>query len=174
MRLLERAGAGAIQLEDQTFPSAAAISPTRADSGAGDGGQDQGGRGRASSRDTLIIARTDAVAVEGFDRAIARAALYREAGADMLFIEAPRTRRTRSHRCAFPQVRAADGQHGRGRRDPVLPASELEALGFSLVIFPAASCARSPGAEEFYALLKAHGTTEPFRDRMFDFDGLNA
>ena len=43
-------------------------------------------------RDTLIIARTDAVAVEGFERAMARAALYREAGADMLFVEAPRQR----------------------------------------------------------------------------------
>ena len=45
-----------------------------------------------TSRDTLIIARTDAVAAEGFDRAVARAALYREAGADMLFVEAPRQR----------------------------------------------------------------------------------
>ena len=44
------------------------------------------------SRETLIVARTDAVAVEGFDRAIERAAMYREAGADMLFVEAPKTR----------------------------------------------------------------------------------
>ena len=45
-----------------------------------------------ASPETMIIARTDAVAVEGFERAIARAALYREAGADMLFVEAPRQR----------------------------------------------------------------------------------
>ena len=51
------------------------------------------------SRETLVIARTDAVAVEGFERAIERAAHYREAGADMLFVEAPQdARRARPHR----------------------------------------------------------------------------
>jgi 2-methylisocitrate lyase-like PEP mutase family enzyme len=56
----------------------------------------------------------------------------------------------------------------------VLPASELEALGFAFVIFPGAIVRTlAKAAEEFYGSLKAHGTTEPFRARMFDFDGLN-
>ena len=62
---------------------------------------------RAPPRDTLIIARTDAlVAVEGFERALARAALYREAGADVLFVEAPRQREElEPHRCEARQIR---------------------------------------------------------------------
>ena len=61
-----------------------------------------------------------------------------------------------------------------GGKTPVLPAAELEALGFALVIFPGAVVRTlAKAAEEFYGSLKAHGTTEPFRARMFDFDGLN-
>src|SRR5580704_3182640 len=88
----ERAGAGAIQIEDQDFPKRC---------GHLDGktlvpAAEMCGKIRAAldarrSAETLIIARTDAVAVEGFDRAIERAVRYREAGADMLFVEAPKT-----------------------------------------------------------------------------------
>ena len=87
---------------------------------------------RGTRRETLIIARTDAIAVEGFDRAIDRAERYREAGADMLFVEAPKaTRRTRADRARARPRRAADGQHGRGRQDAdAVGAAELEALGF--------------------------------------------
>jgi 2-methylisocitrate lyase-like PEP mutase family enzyme len=61
-----------------------------------------------------------------------------------------------------------------GGKTPVLPASELEALGFSLVIFPGAVLRTlAKAAEEFYGSLKAHGSTDPFRARMFDFDALN-
>src|SRR5262249_21507555 len=49
-------------------------------------------RSMRGARETLVIARTDAIAVEGFERAIERAALYRDAGADVLFVEAPKTR----------------------------------------------------------------------------------
>src|SRR5271166_1930456 len=92
VRRFEQAGANAIQLEDQNFPKRC---------GHLDGkvlipAEEMCGKIRAAldarhSRETLVIARTDAVAVEGFARAIERAALYREAGADMLFVEAPKT-----------------------------------------------------------------------------------
>ena len=107
VRLFERAGAAAIQLEDQTFPSAAGISPTRGvDRRARNGRQDpRGGRRARAATRRSIIARTDAVAVEGFEAAIERAHRYAEAGADMLFVEAPRTReqlaRGRSARSAI-------------------------------------------------------------------------
>ena len=119
VRLLERVGANAIQIEDQDFPKRCGhlddktLVPT----------QEMAGKIKAAvdartRRDTLIIARTDAVAGEGIDRAVARAALYREAGADMLFIEAPRLRdQLGSHRCAAQQIRPADGQHGGRRQD---------------------------------------------------------
>src|SRR5438445_1508229 len=90
VRIFERAGASAIQLEDQDFPKRCGhldgkglIPPA-----------EMAGKIRAAldarhARDTMVIARTDAVAVEGLERAIERAVLYREAGADMLFVEAP-------------------------------------------------------------------------------------
>src|SRR5262249_28739617 len=92
VRTFERAGASAIQLEDQDFPKRCGhldgkgLIPAAEMVGKIKAALD------ARATDTLIIARTDAVAVEGFERAIERAALYREAGADMLFVEAPKTR----------------------------------------------------------------------------------
>ena len=176
VRLLERAGANAIQIEDQDFPKRCGhlddktLVPAQEMVGKIKAAVDS----RATS-DTLIIARTDAVAVEGFDRAIARAALYREAGADMLFIEAPR------ERSELARIGALMGKTTplmanmvEGGKTPVLPASELEALGFAFVIFPGAIVrALAKTAEEFYGSLKAHGSTDPFRVRMFDFDALN-
>ena len=93
VRVFERAGANAIQLEDQDFPKRCGHLDGKALIPA----DEMCGKIRAAvdarrSRETLIIARTDAVAVEGFEpRHRARRAL-REAGADMLFVEAPRTR----------------------------------------------------------------------------------
>ena len=176
VRLLERAGANAIQLEDQDFPKRCGHLDNKSLISA----QEMVGKVKAAvdtraSKDTVIIARTDAVAVEGFDRAMARAALYREAGADMLFVEAPR------QRDELGRVAAQLGKSVplmvnmvEGGKTPVLPASELEALGFAFVIFPGAIVRTlAKAAEEFYGSLKAHGTTEPFRARMFDFDALN-
>ena len=95
------------------------------------------------SRETLIIARTDAIAVEGFDRAIARAALYREAGADVLFIEAPRKRDELSRIGArLANRRPLIANMVEGGKTPMLAASELQALGFRLVIFPGGDRAR--------------------------------
>src|SRR4029078_8966302 len=92
VREFERAGANAIQLEDQDFPKRCGHLDGKALIPA----QEMCGKIRAAvdtrhSRETLIFARTDAVAVEGFDPAIERRAMYREAGADMLFVEAPRS-----------------------------------------------------------------------------------
>jgi 2-methylisocitrate lyase-like PEP mutase family enzyme len=126
------------------------------------------------SRDTLIIARTDAVAVEGFEPAIARAARYREAGADMLFVEAPKSSAQLARVVqALPGV-ALMANMVEGGKTPPLPAAELEALGFALVIFPGGIVrALAHHAAGYYASLAANGTTEPFRNQMLDFDGLN-
>ena len=177
VRLLERAGADAIQLEDQDFPKRCGHLDDKVLVSA----QEMVGKIKAAvdarhSADTLIIARTDAVAVEGFDRAIARAALYREAGADMLFVEAPR-RRDELGRIGALMGKATPlmANMVEGGKTPVLPASELEALGFAFVIFPGGIVrALAKTAEEYYGSLKTHGSTEPFRARMFDFDALNA
>jgi 2-methylisocitrate lyase-like PEP mutase family enzyme len=177
VRLLERAGANALQLEDQDFPKRCGHLDDKALIPA----QEMAGKIKAAvdvrrSPETLVIARTDAVAVEGLDRAIERAALYREAGADMLFVEAPRER--------AELARVVDRVGGdvplmanmvEGGKTPVVPALELEALGFAFVIFPGGIVrALAKAAQDFYAALKAEGTTDSFRSRMFDFNALNA
>jgi 2-methylisocitrate lyase-like PEP mutase family enzyme len=176
VRLLERAGATAIQIEDQDFPKRCGHLDDKTLVSA----QEMAGKINAAvdartSSDTLIIARTDAVAGEGFDRALARAALYREAGADVLFVEAPR----QSEEIARIGARLGKSvplmvNMVEGGKTPMLTAGELDALGFSLVIFPGAVVRTlAKAAEDFYTSLKTHGGTDPFRARMFDFDALN-
>ena len=176
VRLFERAGANAIQLEDQDFPKRCghlddkALIPAQEMTGKIKAAVDARG-----SRETLIIARTDAVAVEGFDSAIERVGLYREAGADMLFVEAPRER----GELARVVDRVGRGlplmaNMVEGGKTPIVPAPELEAFGFAFVIFPGGIVrALAKTAQDYYGSLKANGTTDPFRARMFDFQALN-
>jgi 2-methylisocitrate lyase-like PEP mutase family enzyme len=175
VRLFERAGANAIQLEDQSFPKRCGhLDEKRLVPAAEMAGKIKAALDSRQSRDTLVIARTDAVAVEGFDKAVGRALLYREAGADVLFVEAPKTQ------AELKRIPPAFGgvplmaNMVEGGKTPLLTAAELEALGFALVIFPG-GIVRALGhmASEYYASLAAHGTSEPFRSRMLDFTGLN-
>jgi 2-methylisocitrate lyase-like PEP mutase family enzyme len=177
IREFERAGANAIQLEDQDFPKRCghldgkALIPAR----------EMVGKIRAAvdarrSRETLIVARTDAVAVEGFERAIERAAMYREAGADMLFVEAPKTRDDLARIVATLGGKVPlMANMVEGGKTELMNAGELEAIGYSLVIFPggiarAVACT----AMDYYNSLAKHGSNDPFRNRMLDFSGINA
>lgn len=176
VRLFERAGAAAIQIEDQTFPKRCGH---LADKGV-ISTPEMAGKIRAAadarlSEETIIIARTDAVAVEGFDAAVERAHYYAEAGADVLFVEAPRTR---------DQLGAvAKALGGRaplianmveGGQTPILSGPDLQTLGFKLVIFPGAIVrALAFAARDFYDVLNRDGTTDAFRNRMFDFQAIN-
>lgn len=176
VRLFERAGANAIQLEDQDFPKRCGHLDDKTLISASEmAGKIKAAVDSRAAADTLIIARTDAVAVEGFDRAIARATLYREAGADMLFIEAPR------EHAELGRIGALMGKATplmanmvEGGKTPVLSAEDLQKLGFAFVIFPGAIVrALAKVAQEFYGSLRANGTTAPFGARMFNFDALN-
>jgi 2-methylisocitrate lyase-like PEP mutase family enzyme len=174
VRAFERAGAAAIQLEDQATPKRcghlegkALVSPA-----------EMLGKLRAAldarSR-SLIIARTDAIAVEGLGPALERAERYLEAGADVLFVEAPRSLEEMKALSARFSARAPLlANMVEGGKTPLLSADALQALGFAIAIFPGA-IARALGfaAREFYASLRQHGTTEPMRDRMLDFQELN-
>ena len=172
----ERAGANAIQIEDQDFPKRCG----HLDNKAVIASDEMCGKIRAAldarrDRNTLIIARTDAIGVEGFERAIERAEKYRAAGADMLFVEAPKTRDDLSRMAsALGGTAPLMANMVEGGKTPPLSAAELEAMGFALVIFPG-GIVRAFGrmAGEYYASLAAHGTSAPFRDRMLDFNGLN-
>jgi 2-methylisocitrate lyase-like PEP mutase family enzyme len=176
VRLMERAGANAIQLEDQDFPKRCGHLDGKSLVSA----EEMAGKIKAAvdaraSRETLIVARTDAVAVEGFDRAVERALLYRDAGADMLFVEAPREREELAR-----VVKRIGGtlplmaNMVEGGKTPIVPAAELEKIGFAFVIFPGGIVrALAKTADEFYVTLKTNGTTDPFRSRMYDFTALN-
>ncbi|HEY8381844.1 MAG TPA: isocitrate lyase/PEP mutase family protein [Microvirga sp.] len=176
VRVFERAGASAIQIEDQTFPKRCGHL------------QDKGivpvtemvGKVRAAvdaraNEQTLIIARTDAVAVEGFEAAVERARLYAEAGADVLFVEAPKSRDQLSAVAgALGNVRPLVANMVEGGETPISSADDLGGLGFRIVIFPGGIVrALARTAQDYYRSLRQHGTNEPFRDRMFDFGALN-
>ena len=176
VREFERAGANAIQIEDQDFPKRCGHLEGKALTPAAEMcGKLRGALDARRSRDTLIIARTDAIAVEGFERAIERATIYAEAGADMLFVEAPKTRDDLARIAGVLSRRAPlMANMVEGGKTPPLSAGELEAIGFALVIFPG-GIVRAFGhlATEYYASLAKHGSSEPFRSRMLDFSGLN-
>lgn len=179
--LLERAGGGAgglaIQLEDQTSPKRCGHLDGKTLIPAAEmAGKIRAALDARASSDTLIIARTDAVAVEGVEPALERAQRYLEAGADVLFIEAlrsPEQMRQASTRFAGRAPLLANMVEG--GKTPLLAASELQALGFAIVIFPGGLVrALSHAAGEYFASLRTTGSTAAFRDRMLDFSELNA
>jgi len=182
--LLERSGGAngaggglAIQIEDQTSPKRC---------GHLDGktlipAVEMAGKIRAAldaraSSDTLIVARTDAVAVEGLESALERAERYLEAGADVLFIEALRSPEDMRSACArFAGRVPLLANMVEGGKTPLLTAPDLQALGYAIVIFPGGLVrALSHAASGYFASLKATGSTAAFRDRMLDFSELNA
>ena len=176
VRLFERAGASAIQLEDQSFPKRCGHLWDKSLIAA----HEMAGKIKAAvdcraSEETLIIARTDAVAVEGFEPAIERARLYAESGADVLFVEAPRSRQELERIAAsLGGLRPLLVNMVEGGDTPLTTAADLEAMGFRIVIFPGGIVrALARTAQAYYASLAAVGTNEPFRDRMFDFTELN-
>jgi 2-methylisocitrate lyase-like PEP mutase family enzyme len=175
IRLFERAGANAIQLEDQAFPKRCGHLDNKTLIPAEEMvGKIKAATDARQSRETLVVARTDAVAVEGFERAIARALSYRDAGADILFVEAPKTRAELQRIPVAIKDVPLLANMVEGGKTPPLAAPDLEAIGFSLVIFPGGIVrALALTAKDFYASLATHGTSEPFLDRMYDFTALN-
>jgi 2-methylisocitrate lyase-like PEP mutase family enzyme len=176
VRMLERAGANAIQLEDQTYPKRCGHlrGKTLVPEGEMVGKLKAALDARASDT-TLIIGRTDAVAVEGTARAIERAHAYREAGVDMLFIEGIRSDDDiASIMAEFRGRIPIMANMVEGGDTPLQNARALQEQGFSLVIFPGALVrAFTHMASQFFATLRRYGTTDAFRERMLDFGQLN-
>lgn len=176
VQLFERCGASIIQLEDQQLPKRCGHLAGKTLVSA----REMAGKVRAAcdarrSRETLIIGRTDALAVEGIDAALDRAEGYRAAGADILFIE------------ALPDIAAMERALARfrgrapllanmveGGKSPLLPAAELQRLGFSLAIFPGAMVrVQTFAAQRYLETLKRDGTTSALLGDMLDFKALN-
>ena len=176
VRDFERAGAAMIQIEDQTFPKRCGHLDGKGVVPA----QEMQGKIKAAldarrSTNTLILARTDALAVEGLEAALERAEKYLECGVDALFIEALRSPEQMKVACAqFAHRIPLLANMVEGGKTPILSAAELGDVGFRIVIFPGGTArAVSHTLQAYYASLHTHQTTAPWRNNMLDFDQLN-
>ncbi len=175
VRAFERAGLSGIQLEDQSFPKRC---------GHLDGkevvpAEEMAGKIRAAvdaraSEDFIVVARTDALATDGFDEAMRRLRLYAECGADVLFADGIATP---EHLAALPGLlgRPTLANMVEGGKTPVHTAAELEQMGYRIVIFPN-SLVRlfARQGAKLLAALRLSGTTSGARADMLTFDELNA
>jgi 2-methylisocitrate lyase-like PEP mutase family enzyme len=135
-RAFERAGVAAFHLEDQTFPKKCGHYDDKSVVPTAEMAQKlKAVRDALHDADFVVIARTDALAVEGFDAAIDRAAAYLDAGADMIFVEAP-TSETEIAEIArrLPGLKLIN--MFAGGKTPLIAVPRLEALGYHLVIIP--------------------------------------
>lgn len=176
VRAFERAGAAMLQLEDQTFPKRCGhLAGKEVIPVAEMCGKLRAALDARASASTLIMARTDALAVEGWSAAVDRAEAYLACGIDALFIEALRTRE---------QLAEAGQRFGsripllanmiEGGKTPAQDVDSLSEMGYRIVIFPGGtSRAVAFALQNYFKSLKAHGTTMPMREHMLDFDGLN-
>ena len=176
VRAFEQAGAAMLQLEDQTFPKRCghldgkSVVPVAEMCGKLKAALDA-----RRSPDTLILARTDALAVEGFDAAMERAEAYLACGVDALFIEALRTPEQMAQACErFAGRIPLLANMVEGGKTPVQSAQELGGKGFRIVIFPGGTArAVAFTLQKYYSSLHMHQTTAPMQEQMLDFDQLN-
>jgi len=170
VKLYERAGANAIQLEDQAFPKRCGhfegktvISQTEMVQ------KIKAAVDARSSQAFMIIARTDARATEGFEAAIERAAAYQAAGADVLFIEAPTTEaELRAIPETLPGVHLCNIVHG--GKTPMLPREELAAMGYAGILYANASLqAAMLAMKAALAHLASHGSLAGAEETLIGF-----
>ena len=172
---LEAAGAAAIQFEDQVFPKRCGHMEGKKVIPA----EEMAIKLRAAlnarrNPETVIIARSDATAVTGLDDAIARSRMYADAGADVIFIDAP-TSEDDLKKIAAGGINAVlmvnVSEHG---KTPDLGAQRFQELGFGLVIYPTSTLfAAAQSTKELAAQLKVDGSTVASVPRMMPFDELN-
>jgi 2-methylisocitrate lyase-like PEP mutase family enzyme len=170
VRTLERAGAAALQLEDQSFPKRCGhFAGKELIRGAEMAGKIKAAVDARRSRDCLIIARTDARAVEGLEAAIDRAQSYAVAGADATFVEAPESQAELAEiprRLAAPQV----ANMVMGGKTPITTREELAAMGFGVVLYANAALQASVLAmQEVLGALRRDGSLETVSNRLASF-----
>ena len=167
VRAMERAGAAGVQLEDQVFPKRCGHFDGKAVVATGE----MVGKVRAAleaRRDDglVVIARTDALAVEGLEAAVERASAYAAAGADLVFVEAPRDRASLEalpRRIAAPLV----ANMVEGGLTPLLSAAELQAMGYRLVLFANTALRVAAAAvRDAFAELRSTGDARGLVDAM--------
>ncbi|MCO1654298.1 isocitrate lyase/PEP mutase family protein [Pseudonocardia humida] len=174
VREYEQAGVAGLHLEDQVHPKKCGHMSGKEVIPAGEMvGKIQAAVAARRDPDLLLIARTDAAAVEGLDSAIARAGAYAAAGADVLFVEAP-TSEDDIARVAGELAGVAPlvFNWAEGGRTPPIPLARIAELGFSLVLFPIGTLlAATAGIRSLLATLRADGTPAAAMPELPTFDG---
>jgi len=174
VREFEKAGAGGLFIEDQVFPKRCGHMEGKQVIPA----EDMVSKLKAAldtriDEDMIIMARTDAYAVYGLDEAIRRANLYHEAGADMIFIEAPTTSdemKRLNQAVSAPSL----ANMVEGGKTPLRTAKELEEMGYSVAVFPVSAIyAAAKSVWNLLKLLSETGTTQGYEESMFCFDEFN-
>ena len=170
VREFERAGVAAFHLEDQTFPKRCghyddkAVVPTREMVQ-----KLRAAREALADPDLLLIARTDALAVEGFDAAIERAHAYEAAGADVIFVEAPTTEaeiEAIAKRVTAPKLI----NMFQGGKTPLVPVAKLREWGYRIVIIPSdLQRAAIRAMEDTLGAIARDGNSAAVADRMASF-----
>jgi len=171
---IERTGAAGMFIEDQVFPKRCGhmLDKQVIDK------QEMVAKVKAAvdariDDDFIIMARTDALAVNGLDDAIERSNLFARAGADLIFVEAPTTllqMQTITSQIEAPTL----ANNIEGGKSPLLSATELEKIGYNTVVFPvAATYAVAKAVRDLMTELAATGTTAGFSNRMVTFDTFN-
>jgi 2-methylisocitrate lyase-like PEP mutase family enzyme len=179
VQVFERNGADAILIEDQTTPKRCGHLAGKTLIAA----EEMVGKLEASldtrtDADMVLIARSDAIAVEGLEAACERAERYIETGIDMLFLEGPRTREDLAAITARfgKRIPLMIAMTAGGDRNPI-PAGELERIGYRLVVFGGGNGlprAMIPAARRYFGALAKEGTTEALQDEMLTFAELQA
>ncbi|MBO4239570.1 MULTISPECIES: isocitrate lyase/PEP mutase family protein [Pseudonocardia] len=172
VRDYERAGVAALHLEDQVMPKRCGhLAGKQVVPAAEMAAKVRAAVDARTDPDLLVIARTDAAAVDGLDAAIERARRFADAGADLLFVEAPTSERDietvatalAGHRLVF--------NWAEGGRTPPLSRDRLAELGFALVLFPVGTLlAATAGMRELLERLRAEGTPASLIDRLGGLD----
>ena len=176
VRSFERSGAAAIQLEDQAFPKRCGhLDGKTLISKAEMVGKIKAALDARNNQDMQIIARTDARAVEGLSAAMDRAEAYCEAGADILFIEAPQSLDEMKQLTAqFAGRIPLLANMVEGGKTPIHSTDELAEIGYKIAIFPGGAVrAIAHHLTDYFGQLIANGNNTKFAKKMYDFNGLN-
>jgi len=171
VREFEAAGIAGIQLEDQFMPKK--CGHTEGKLLVSKQEMVQKVKAAADTRkddDFMLVIRTDAIAVNGIEDALDRAAAYAEAGADIIFVEAPNNIEEMKRITSTIKAPLLANMVEGGGKTPILPASELQALGYTLAIYPTALWMSSIKAmQEVLQVLKTTGTSLSYAEHMVSF-----